>query len=93
MNARILIIRVMEGFRVAAFNIESPVRKWTKIYRTKDTCLVALRTADLIGSSDFEEATVSDFENTGSMMVFHVELDIKALRKAGFVEEKNTVVN
>jgi hypothetical protein len=93
MNARILIIRVMEGFRVAAFTIESPVKKWIKIYRTKDTCLVALRTADLISPPDFEESAVSDFENTGSMMVFHVELDVETLHKAGFVEEKNTVVN
>lgn len=88
MDARLLITRATEGYRVLVLAPAKPVRSWLKVYQTKSFCICELLCAELINPEESEEALSEDFDSNCTMLVFQKNVPLDVLRAIGFVEQK-----
>jgi hypothetical protein len=93
MNARVLIARVDEGYKVRVFFLGNPTRSWLKIYYSKSFCMTELKAVELIMPADAKDALTDYFDTAGDTLIFQTDVDPNWLRVMGFTELKKVLIN
>jgi hypothetical protein len=93
MDARVLIVRVDEGYKVRVFLLETPTRSWLKVYYSKAFCMTELKAAEVIMPAEAKDALTDYFETAGDMLIFQTDVEPNWLRVMGFTELEKVLIN
>jgi hypothetical protein len=93
MDARVLIVRVDEGYKVRVFLPGTPSRSWLKIYYSKAFCMTELKAAEVIMPNEAKDALTEYFDTAGDMLVFQTDVEPNWLKVMGFTELKKVLIN
>jgi hypothetical protein len=93
MDARVLIARVDEGYRVRVFLLGNPTGNWLKVYYSKAFCMAELKAAEVIMPAEAKDALTKYFDTAMDTLVFHTDVEPNWLRVMGFTELKKILIN